>query len=374
MQPEQTMRILVADDQAGVLDAARFLLKSEGYSAATADSPQAVLGLTSKEEFDLILMDLNYARDTTSGQEGLDLLQSLRSAGVRAPVVVMTAWGSVDLAVEAMRRGASDFVQKPWDNVRLLETIEKQVSKSRTACSDLDIAREVQAKLLPRTAPAVRGLELAGRCVPARGIGGDSFDWFELGDGGLGFVLADVSGKGIGAALLMANLHGALRTRLAIGFESAPQLLADLNRQFYASSLPEHYASLIFATYDPKACRLSYINAGHTPLLVSRGSGERQWLPSTALPLGLFPNWHVPEETSIHLVAGDVVIAWSDGVVEAGLAARDEEFGEDRLATSVESARSASAQDLVHLICDRIAIWDTVQHDDYTVLAMRCMP
>src|SRR5207237_4246478 len=107
-------------DQAGVLDAAKFLLKSEGYSAVTADSPQAVLGITSNQEFDLILMDLNYARDTTSGQEGLDLLHSLRSAGVRAPVVVMTAWGSVDVAVEAMRRGASDFIQKPWDNSRLL--------------------------------------------------------------------------------------------------------------------------------------------------------------------------------------------------------------------------------------------------------------
>ena len=154
------MRVLVADDQAGVLEAAKFLLKSEGYSAVTADSPQAVLRLTSREDFDLILMDLNYARDTTSGAEGLDLLQSLRSTGVRAPVVVMTAWGSVDLAVEAMRRGASDFVQKPWDNTRLLETIHKQVAKSRSDCSDLDIAREVQAKLLPRTAPQIAGFEI----------------------------------------------------------------------------------------------------------------------------------------------------------------------------------------------------------------------
>src|SRR4051812_35067762 len=121
------MRILVADDQPGVLEAARFLLKSEGYSAVTADSPKAVLGLTSREEFDLILIDLNYARDTTSGAEGLDLLRSLRASGVQAPVVVMTAWGSIDLAVEAMQRGASDFVQKPWDNSRLLDTIHNQV-------------------------------------------------------------------------------------------------------------------------------------------------------------------------------------------------------------------------------------------------------
>ncbi len=290
------MRVLVADDQAGVLEAAKFLLKSEGYSAVTADSPQAVLRLTSHEDFDLILMDLNYARDTTSGAEGLDLLQSLRSTGVRAPVVVMTAWGSVDLAVEAMRRGASDFVQKPWDNTRLLETIHKQVSKSRSDCSDLDIAREVQAKLLPRTAPRIPGLEIFGNCVPARGIGGDSFDWFELTDGRCGFMLADVSGKGIGAALLMANLHGALRTRLSMGLSSIPQLLAELNYQFWSSSLPEHYATVLFGVYDPHRCRLSYVSAGHPAVLVSRSSGKREWLASSTTPLGLFRNWPLAEE------------------------------------------------------------------------------
>lgn len=120
-------RILVADDQADVLAALRLLLKGEGFSIDTAASPSGVLKAIDSQEFDVLLMDLNYARDTTSGNEGLDLLNRIRTADPTLPVVVMTAWGSVDLAVEAMRRGARDFIQKPWDNARLLAVLRTQV-------------------------------------------------------------------------------------------------------------------------------------------------------------------------------------------------------------------------------------------------------
>ena len=111
-------RVLIADDQPDVLEALRLLLKGEGYRIETAGSPAAILEAIDGDEFDAVLMDLNYARDTTSGQEGLDLLSQLRAHDPTLPVVVMTAWGSVEVAVEAMRRGARDFVQKPWDNAR----------------------------------------------------------------------------------------------------------------------------------------------------------------------------------------------------------------------------------------------------------------
>ena len=120
-------RILVADDQADVLAALRLLLKGEGFSIETASSPAGVLKSIDSQEFEVVLIDLNYARDTTSGSEGLDLLMKIRSADPTLPVVVMTAWGSVDLAVEAMRRGARDFIQKPWDNARLLAVLRTQV-------------------------------------------------------------------------------------------------------------------------------------------------------------------------------------------------------------------------------------------------------
>ena len=123
-------RILIADDQADVLEALRFLIKGEGYQAVAVTSPSAVIDEVESRDFDAVLMDLNYTRDTTSGQEGLDLLSRIHSNDASTTVVVMTAWGSVDLAVEAMRRGARDFVQKPWDNARLLTILRTQVELS----------------------------------------------------------------------------------------------------------------------------------------------------------------------------------------------------------------------------------------------------
>ena len=143
-------RVLICDDQADVLEALRLLLKGQGWQAVTADSPQGLLRAVRTEAFDLILVDLNYTRDTTSGEEGMDLLATLEAEGNHAPVMVMTAWSSFDLAVEAMRRGACDFIQKPWDNERLLAAIRKQAESERRRKSELEIAANVQQKLFPR--------------------------------------------------------------------------------------------------------------------------------------------------------------------------------------------------------------------------------
>ena len=122
-----TSRVLIADDQADVLEALRLLLKGEGYKIETANAPAAIVEALEERDFDVLLMDLNYARDTTSGQEGLDLLTRIQKLDSTLPVIVMTAWGSVDVAVEAMRRGARDFVQKPWDNARLMTILRTQM-------------------------------------------------------------------------------------------------------------------------------------------------------------------------------------------------------------------------------------------------------
>ena len=129
--PVSSARIVIADDQADVVEALRLLLKPEGYQIDTADSPGAVLRLLERRDYDVVLMDLNYARDTTSGQEGLDLVSEIRATDDATPIVVMTAWGSVPLAVEAMRRGARDFIQKPWDNERLLTILRTQTELGR---------------------------------------------------------------------------------------------------------------------------------------------------------------------------------------------------------------------------------------------------
>src|SRR6266851_813033 len=252
-----SLRILVGDDQADVLEALRLLLKGAGYQSELVDSPQALLRAARSKPFDLILMDLNYARDTTSGAEGLDLLSSLQEQDNAAPVIVMTAWSNVELAVEAMRRGACDFVQKPWDNARLLGTIQKQaagamarVKAVRRVKSELEIARNVQQKLFPHQIKRLMTIDYAGHCVPAREVSGDYYDFLDLPGGELAFILADVSGKGVAAALLMANLQACFRSQSEDALRRPAALLRSVNKLFYESTPPEHFATLFYGHYD----------------------------------------------------------------------------------------------------------------------------
>ena len=167
-------RILIADDQADVLESLRLLLKSEGYQSETASSPNVALSLVERSDFNCVLMDLNYARDTTSGHEGLDLLTRLQALDSSLPVVVMTAWGSVEVAVEAMRRGARDFIQKPWDNARLLAIVRSQVELSRALREGLRLEsenrllRQGSVPIIIANSPAMRGvLDLIHRVAPS---------------------------------------------------------------------------------------------------------------------------------------------------------------------------------------------------------------
>lgn len=137
-------RVLIADDQADVLEALRLLLKGEGYQIEAVSSPAGIIGALEAREFDAVLMDLNYTRDTTSGQEGLDLVTRIHGMDSTLPVVVMTAWGSIDLAVEAMRRGARDFAQKPWENARLLNIVRTQIDLGRSLRKEQRLEAENQ--------------------------------------------------------------------------------------------------------------------------------------------------------------------------------------------------------------------------------------
>ncbi len=170
----QRLRILIADDQADVLEALRLLLKAEGWDLETAASPASALEAVEHRDFDVVLMDLNYTRDTTSGREGFDLLTRLRALDATLPVVVMTAWGSVDVAVEAMRRGARDFVQKPWDNERLLTIVRTQADLARALRRGQRLEAENRALREPAPpnliaeAPAMRPvLEMVARVGPS---------------------------------------------------------------------------------------------------------------------------------------------------------------------------------------------------------------
>jgi sigma-B regulation protein RsbU (phosphoserine phosphatase) len=376
--PPERPRILISDDQHDILTALSLLLKFSNFSTQTVDSPASAVQAARSEKFDLILMDLNYSRDTTSGKEGLELLSRLRASGVNIPIVVMTAWGNVDLAVQAMRLGANDFIQKPWDNQRLLTTVKNQIDRAESerrrilqARSELEIARHVQQKLLPQESIPLAHLEYAAMCLPARDVGGDYYDFFHLGPGRIGGLLADVSGKGVAAAMLMASLQACFRTQLDAGSKSATELLSTINRLFYASSPPEQYATLVYFDFDDATRVLQYVNCGHLAPAILRASGEIERLHSTATVIGLFPQCSC-QCHEVTLNEKDAVVLFTDGTTDF----QDEtgtEFGEDRFLELAHSARNLSPRSALNHVMERLtaARDGSEQFDDQTLAWLR---
>jgi sigma-B regulation protein RsbU (phosphoserine phosphatase) len=368
-------RLLLADDQRDVLTALELLFKAEGISAATVTSPDAIVAAVERESFDAVLMDLNYTRDTTSGEEGLDVLTRLASIPGAPPVIVMTAWGSIGLAVEAMRRGARDFVTKPWDNRELLATVEKNTREEppRYARNELEVASQVQHKLWPAEALALSSLAVSGHCRPAGAVGGDTFDFIPLGEGLLALSLADVSGKGLPAALLMASLQAILRSGVSHGASDLAGFLEVANRHFFESTEPHHYATLFFAVYDEASRMLRYASCGHPPaILVAEGDSVRK-LGATAAAFGMFQDL-APEVRSVALRPGDALLLYSDGLPEAQ-SSQGEELGESGLLAVVlelleEETLAASAFPR-RVIDDIIEGRGFQQRDDMTLVLLR---
>src|SRR5215203_1288274 len=270
----QVPRTLIADDQPDVLAALRLLLKGAGYQTEAADSPAAVLNAVQHEKFDLLLMDLNYARDTTSGKEGLDLISQVQAVDHDLPIVVMTAWATVDLAVESMRLGVRDFVQKPWENSRLLRKLRTQIEQGQERRrqhirehqfqSELNEAREIQRGLMPRRMPHLPGFSLASAWQPAHDVSGDYLAAFKLNETHAALCVADVAGKGFPAALLMSNMQAALKS-LASDHISPSELCARLNEIMCGNTPLRKFVTAFYSDLDVARRRLTYTNAGHNP-------------------------------------------------------------------------------------------------------------
>jgi serine phosphatase RsbU (regulator of sigma subunit) len=350
----ETGRVLIADDQRHILDALQMLLAGRGFSTETVTHPSRVLQALETEQFDAVLMDLNYRRGTVEGEEGLELVSQIRTMDSLLPVVVMTAWSSVDLAVEAMRRGASDFVQKPWENQDLLRKLQSQLSSAREQRraqrlreEELQEARAIQESLLPKKLPEVAGFEIAAMTQPLRFVGGDYYSVARLSDRHTLFCIADVAGKGLPAALLMSSMQAALKP--LISQRLAPRELCQrLNRILCELTPVGKFISFFYAVLDSVEHRLTYCNAGHNPPLLVRADGTSTELNAAGAVLGQFPNW-IYEQSDVQMRSGDQLLLFTDGLVEA-CNALEESFGEGNLIRIARERLTVSAGELMGLL------------------------
>jgi len=360
------MRALIADDQPDVIEALRLLLKQEGYQIETANSPAGVLDNLSGGQFDLLLMDLNYQRDTTSGREGLDLLRSVRKMDNELPVVVMTAWGNVPLAVEAMRGGAQDFIEKPWDNSELLSTVRRQIQNTTIEQEQEREAVATQQALLPKRIPEIPGCDIATSWMPLGKVGGDYLDLVPLGENRLGIAIGDASGKGVPAALLMSNVQAAVRA-LAPDTMSTGTLTARLNQILCENTAPNKFMTLFYGALEGH--RLTYTNAGHNPPMLVRATGEALRLDQGGGLVGVFPE-SVYEQGEVSLDPGDRLVLFSDGISEAENASADP-FSEDRLLSIVVANRTLDATSLRRKIVSAVSDFSGgLLQDDATLLVV----
>jgi phosphoserine phosphatase RsbU/P len=266
----------------------------------------------------------------------------------------LAGFDELTLGVEARRR----------------ELAQKQEAERRAA-QELEIAKQFQSRLFPQIHPEAKTLEYAGLCLPARQVGGDYYDFLDLGQQQLGFVIADVSGKGIAAALLMANLQANLRSQSSLALDHPERLLQSVNRLFYENTTDSAYASLFFAVYNDQSQRLRYANCGHLSGLILRADNTCQKLDSTGTLLGLFKEW----DCSIGECAlnpGDLLALYTDGITEAS--DKDgKEFGEECLIERLRQHRDEPPQSALEAITEEVRrLNPSDQHDDITLILAKC--
>lgn len=290
------------------------------------------------------------------------------AAGEPAPV-----WGGVFTRFEDLDRNS--FALVSLDEVSRAIAAERRAAAERAesdrrAARELEIAKEVQLKLFPQSLPTLKTLEYAGVCIQAHQVGGDYYDFLDMGRDHLGLVLSDISGKGIAAALLMANLQANLRTQFAVALEDPERFLRSVNQLFCENTADNAYASMFFAIYHDQSQRLRYANCGHLSGLLLRRDGSLERLDSTCTVLGLFPDWKCSLSDCL-LYSGDTLALYTDGVTES-FNHREEEFGEERLLEVLRQHHGKCAQELTTAIVEEVQRYSSnKQYDDITLIVAR---
>lgn len=263
---------------------------------------------------------------------------------------------------------SQDYVSRELESQR--RALAERAESERRAMRDMEIAREFQTRLLPQSPPPLTTLEFAGRCLQASQVGGDYFDCFPLGGRSVGLLIGDISGKGIAAALLMANLQAVVRAQSFVAVEDPLRFVRSLNRHLFDNTVAGAYATLFFGEYNEESGQLRYVNCGHPPAMLIRADGHAEQLPATTTVLGLF----AAIECSVgeaQLRAGDTLVLYTDGVTE-GCDLDGVEFGTDRLISTLLRDRTLGAEALLEVIVRELQEFGgNEQQDDVTLVVAK---
>jgi serine phosphatase RsbU (regulator of sigma subunit)/catechol 2,3-dioxygenase-like lactoylglutathione lyase family enzyme len=322
------------------------------------------------------LRRIQYRREERAGATAAPAAAAPANASHDAPMLgeVENIWGSVytrfrDVDGNSFSLVSFDEISQALDAQR--RAAAEKLEKEKRVARELEIAKEVQARLFPQKRPAVDSLDYAGLCLQARQVGGDYYDFLNLGPKRLGMVIGDVVGKGIAAALLMANLQAILRSQCAIAMDRPLDVLRAVNRLFCESTLEGGFATLFFAEYDESTRRLRYVNCGHLCALLLRGDEKVERLDATGTVLGLFEKWdcEMGERT---IESGDIFALYTDGITES-FDANDEEFGEERLLVSLRKHRDLGAHEAIDAVVSEVGKFSpSEQRDDITMIVAKC--
>jgi len=286
----------------------------------------------------------------------------------------MTLWGGIFTRFEDLDgnwfvlAGRDDFVRQIEAERR---AAADKLDAERRAAQELEIAKQVQSKLFPQKMPQLETLDYAGLCIQARDVGGDYYDFLTLGEDRLGLIIGDTSGKGIGAALLMANLQANIRSQSAMALHQPANFLRSVNQLFYENTTSAAYATLFLAEYDDRKRNFRFVNCGHYPPVLLRADNTPERLDSTSTVLGLFENWNSEVEER-QLRPGDILALYTDGVTESFNDAGDE-FGEERLIDALVKNRDRCADAITAAIVEEVRLFSPrEQHDDITLIVAKC--
>jgi sigma-B regulation protein RsbU (phosphoserine phosphatase) len=333
-------RIVVIEDDPAILRGLADNLRLQSYDVLTAADGETGYRLVRENQPDLVILDL-----MLPGLNGYDICRKIRNHGLVTPILMLTAQNQESDRVQGFDAGADDYVTKPFSIRELLGRVKAILRRSEGRADldnqrQLDEARRIQQRLMPAEIPRIPGIDIAGVWIPARIAGGDYYDVLKLDDGSVAVCIADVSGKGMPAAMLMSSLQAAVKTCASKGLR--PRDLCERVNQVMCENIAgQGFISFFYVVISATRKQLTYCNAGHNPPMLTTRGGAVRSLECGGGVLGVIADWKY-EEQEVRLNSGDHLLLYTDGITECRNAA-DEEFGSEVLAGVVEHFKETSA-------------------------------